>query len=155
MKKFLLAAMAIVAVVVMPSCKSSNVEQVGTAPLADSPTGLYQLDVETLAKSMMAEAPPGVGNEQLQQMMQQMVKSMRGSIELMADNTCAMSMTMMGQKQEVTGVWSQDGSKLTITAQEEGKEDDARVADYADGVITVSEEKDGRTITMRFVRSAK
>ena len=153
MKKIASVVLSILALTLLASCGGDA---------SASPAGIYTLDKAALEIAMKAAVPeaPAVEGQTADvaaevaaaaaKMMEQMMAGMDGSFELKADNTCALSMTMMGQKQDKTGTWKLDGDKLSITVKE-GDKDDTRVLNFADGVITMEEDK----MTMKFNKAAK
>ena len=109
-------------------------------------------------KAMMPEGMPteGPAAEAGAKMLKEAVDAMNGTIELKADNTCVMLMTGSGPDQKATGTWKLEGDKISITSKEEGKEEEeTKVGTFADGVITVEEEKGGKKMTMKFIKAAK
>ena len=159
MKKTLCVAFSVLALSLFPACQGVDAAGGGGAEAMEQPVetavGTYALDAQSLMKQMMGDMPTAEGDAGAQMLaaMQKAMEGMSGTIELKADNTCAMSMTMMGREQSVEGIWSREGDQVTITAQQEGEEDDARVATLANGVLSVTEEQNGKSMTMRFVRS--
>lgn len=94
---------------------------------------------------MPADAPTEGPAAELAKVAITMLENMKGSLELKADNTFTLSVTvpMMGKEQTqlTNGNWKLEGDKLTLTMKEEGKDDDVKVATIVDGVMTVEDEK--------------
>ena len=162
MKKTIYAALSILTLSMLAGCagvdtaESMDGRAAALVPAGETAVGTYILDKSALKQAMKAGMPAeGPSAEQAVQMLAQMMDGFDGSMELKGDHTCTMSMTMMGQKQGVTGTWKLDGDQLSITAQEEGKQDDTRVATLVDGVITITEEQGERSMSLRFVRSVE
>tara|TARA_R110002072_G_scaffold46591_5_gene128926 strand:- start:7023 stop:7511 length:489 start_codon:yes stop_codon:yes gene_type:complete len=162
MKKTAFAALSALTLSMLAGCAgvdtAESVDGRATAlvPAVETAVGTYTLDKSALKQVWEAAMPAeGPSAEQAAQMVAQMMDGFDGSMELKGDQTCTVSMTMMGQKQDVTGVWKLDGDQLSITAQEEGKDDDTRIATLVDGVITISDEQGERSMSLRFVRSVE
>lgn len=148
MKKIVSVVLSVVAMTFLASCGGDA---------AASAAGKYALDKAALEELMKAEMPAdapkeGPAAEAAMKMMQEMMKGFDGSIELKADNTFTMSMTMMGQKQDATGTWKLDGDKLSMTAKVDGK-DDTKEAKFADGVISIEEKNGDKTMSMKFKKA--
>tara|TARA_R110002072_G_scaffold46591_5_gene128927 strand:- start:7724 stop:8182 length:459 start_codon:yes stop_codon:yes gene_type:complete len=152
MKKILSVALSLLALTLLASCG---------ADASASAAGKYTLDktgLEAAMKAMMPEGMPteGPAAEAGAKMLKEAVDAMNGTIELKADNTCVMLMTGSGPDQKATGTWKLEGDKISITSKEEGKEEEeTKVGTFADGVITVEEEKGGKKMTMKFIKAAK
>ena len=72
------------------------------------------------------------------------------TIELKDDNTAIMG----GDGDEMTGTWSQDGDKITITlAVEEGDVDQTQVFTFADGKLSYSMGEGEEAVTMTFAKN--
>lgn len=84
--------------------------------------GVYSIDTAAMEQSMKAQAPKEAregGPEALAKMAAGMAAAMRGTLDLKADGTVAIAVTMpmMGDKQDV-GTWRQDGEAIVITTSE-------------------------------------
>ena len=64
-------------------------------------------------------------------------------------------MAMMGKKKVLVGSWKLQGELLAITASEEGREQETRLAKFANGLITIEQESNGQPMPMTFKRAAK
>lgn len=122
--------------------------------------GQYKLDKAALRAVIMSQRPaetPAVGPaaDASIEMVDQMLEGMNGSIYLEADSTCRMSMAMMGKKKVLVGSWKLQGERLAITASEEGREQETRLATFANGLITIEQESNGQPMPMTFKRAAK
>ena len=116
-----------------------------------SAAGVYQLDTAPFRIMLAAEmndAPPDVAKEQIDKM----IAGMSGSFDLKADGTAAMKMAMMGMNEETTGTWKLDGGTITLTAKGKDGKDQPKTAKYADGVITIDEDRNGKKMSMVFRR---
>lgn len=72
------------------------------------------------------------------------------TLELKDDNTVVFAMSMMGQTEETTGTWTQDGDKITMTPNDEDADaDDVLEITIVDGKLVVAEfmGEDGATLT--------
>lgn len=140
MKKIASVVLSVLAMTLLASCG---------ADAAASAAGKYTLDNEAAvaaAKAAMpADAPTEGPAAELAKVAITMLENMKGSLELKADNTFTLSVTvpMMGKEQTqlTNGNWKLEGDKLTLTMKEEGKDDDVKVATIVDGVMTVEDEK--------------
>lgn len=134
----------------------------GCAGMAAGPdvAGLYQLDKEALKavmmKSMPADMPTeGPQAEAAQKMMDQMIGGMKATMDLRADQTCLLSMSMMGQEKKVAGSWKLDQGRVAITAKEDDGKEETRYADFDNGTLTLEEESGGKKMEMKFTRLPK
>lgn len=149
MKKIASVVLSVLAMTFLASCGGDA---------AASPAGKYALDKAAFEADMKASMPADAPTEgpaaQMMAMFLKGMEGMDGSIELKADNTCSLSMTMMGQEKKADGTWTLDGEKFTMTAPEDGK-DVTRSGTFKDGVIVIEEEKGGKKMTMKFQKAAK
>ena len=120
-----------------------------------SPAGTYELDVDSLMKSMpMPMMPGGEGAEEVNKMMEQLKKSFSGTIELEADKTVRFVMKMPPMMNvDESGKWTIAGDQVTITPDKEGEE--AKTFTLKDGVLSATEEKGGQKVTMTFRKQTK
>ncbi|MFT4514056.1 MAG: hypothetical protein ACI89X_000856 [Planctomycetota bacterium] len=126
-------------------------------------SGIYALDKTALKASFMAQMPadtPADGTEEAAavKMVSLMADSMDGTIALKPDNSFVLSMATMGQKAEFVGSWKFEGDRLAITAKDGDDEEETRLADFANGTITIEEESGGKMMPMwpmRFTRLTK
>ncbi|MFT4514057.1 MAG: hypothetical protein ACI89X_000855 [Planctomycetota bacterium] len=144
MKKIASVVLSILALTLLASCGGDVVA---------SAAGKYTLDTEAAVAAAKAAIPSDAPTEgpaaEMAKMGITFLESMKGSLELKADNTVLLSMTMsmMGkeQTQATNGTWKLEGDKLTLTTKEEGKDDVVKVATFVDGVITVEDENGAMT----------
>lgn len=111
--------------------------------------GKYTLDKAALEEVLTPENPTAGSAK----MVKQMLAGTSGSLELMADGTCSISMAMMSPKKDTNGTWKLDGDKLSITTKEGGTED-TRVLNFANGVITMKG-GGGDNSMLKFNKAAK
>ena len=124
----------------------------GDSSAANKAVGTYKLDKAAMKTAMEAQMPEEAkGSEMAAQMMEQMMGSLDGSIELKADGSAALSMKMPPMVDEqTTGTWKLEGEKITITAKNKDGAEEAKVAAFADGTITIEEEQDGKKMKIVF-----
>ncbi len=137
----------------------SNPESAEQATEADI-FGQYSLDKDALRAVILSQRPvetPAVGPaaDAGVKIVDQMLEGMSGSIELDADRTCRMAMAMMGKKKVLVGSWRYQDGLLAITASEEGRAEETRLARFVDGVITIEQESNGQSMPMTFTRTIK
>lgn len=167
MKQFVNFVVAAIVLQALVGCSSDDggdslVNAPGGVTLKGSANivGTYQLDKDALRTVIMAQRPvgtPAVGPaaEASLKMVDQMLDGMAGSIFLDADNSCRMTMAMMGQKKSLLGSWKLNDELLAITASEQGLEEETRLAKFANGMITIEQESNGQSMSMQFRRVVK
>jgi hypothetical protein len=109
-----------------------------------SAAGSWQVDQAALEQSLgaMVEKLPADQREEAKAGMAMMKGVFGGmSFELKADGTAAMTMAMMGQKQDSTGTWKQIGDQVTITSKER-KGDETKAWTLKDGKLSIKEKMD-------------
>lgn len=119
---------------------------------ADKATGVYHLDTAPMREMMNKEMGADASADE-KAMAEKLMGSFSGSIELKADGTAAMKMSMgpMGN-QETTGTWKLDGSTLSMTTKEKDGKEETKTAKWADGAITIEESQGPQKMTMVFRR---
>lgn len=167
MKQFVTAVLAVIVLPTLVGCSGdaggdslvgapASIQQRDAAKVA----GTYQLDKEALRTVILSQRPAGTpvegpAAEASVKMIDQMLDGMAGSISLDADNSCQMTMAMMGQEKSLIGSWRLDGERLAITASEQGMGEETRLAKFAGGIITIEQESNGQLMSMQFTRVVK
>lgn len=78
--------------------------------------GTYELDKTAMMASMKANMPKDkdVPSAEMDKLLEGMVASMKGTLEIKADKTVHFAMPMMGNTKE-TGTWRSDGEAIVVT----------------------------------------
>ena len=109
-----------------------------------SAAGTYELDKGEF-KKMMASM---MGADANQDAIDSMMGKMSGTLELKADATMSMTLTMPPAPTiSTTGTWKLDGAAITLNAKTNGK-DDPKTGKYAAGVITLEDDMGGKKVAM-------
>lgn len=114
-----------------------------------SAAGTYQLDKDALIASMMADMPAEAKKDEkaAKEMMSNLMPTI--SMELKADGTTAVTTSMGGKSETEAGSWKLEGTKLSMTSKENGK-DVTKTADYANGSFSMEHEEGGKKVKMTF-----
>lgn len=99
--------------------------------------GSYQLDTSPIEAEMKKEleAMPAEQKPMMEEMLPKLMEEFGGwELNMKADNTWEMKMSIMGQADSKTGTWALEGEKLSLTAE---GEDEVQEANYKGGVITM------------------
>ena len=116
---------------------------------SSSPVGTYTVDVDSMAKMAADDSKGKVTLDDAKKMM----ASMKIELELKADNTFIVNMTMpMGMgSQKSEGTWKMDGGDVAFTTvTEDGKKKAApetKKASFKGGMLTMEDK--GQKITMK------
>jgi hypothetical protein len=141
MKKQLAAFLTAFGLSLVSACGNANASAAGT----------YELDKTDMKKTMMAmmpTPPAGTDTKETTALVDKMVADMKGTIELKADGTATMSVSMPPALNESTAAtWKVDGNTITLTPK--GK-DAPKTAKFANGTITVEQEQGGKKMSMVF-----
>ncbi len=127
-----------------------------TGNAASSVPGTYELDKTAIRDAMAADMTPEQKKDpQAMKMAEDAVNGMNVTIELKADNTANFKakMAMAGMdmpEQNATGTWKLDGSKLSITTKEKDGKEETKVADYANGSFSFTDDAMGKNMKMTF-----
>ncbi len=109
--------------------------------------GHYEIDKESFKSNI-----PN-GSKMPAEMLDKMLASLTGALDLTADHAATMTMKMPPMMDmTATGKWALEGDKLTLTMKEKDGKEEAETGTLVDGVITLSKVEEGQTMKVVFRR---